>query len=139
MTSSSTRTNPRATSAPSSHGHSMPGRLTTHVLDTAHGTPAAGMRVQLHRLEADTKIPLAETFTNADGRLPAPLLADDGMAAGTYRLLFHVGDYFAARGNGDARKFLDVVPILFVIDDPAGAYHVPLLVSPWAYSTYRGS
>jgi 5-hydroxyisourate hydrolase len=117
----------------------MPGKLTTHVLDTANGTPAAGMRVQLHRLEAGTKIRLAETFTNADGRPPAPLLAAEAMAPGTYRLLFHVGDYFAARGNNDARRFLDVVPILFVIDDPAAAYHVPLLVSPWAYSTYRGS
>jgi len=117
----------------------MAGKLTTHVLDTTAGRPAAGMRIELHRLEGGGKTPVADAITNRDGRLDAPLLAGDKMAAGKYRLLFHVGDYFAAAGSGDAKKFLDVVPVLFVIHDPSAAYHVPLLVSPWAYSTYRGS
>ena len=82
--------------------------------------------------------PVAEAVTGADGRTPAPLLIDR-IACGTYRLVFYVGDYFAGRGDPDARRFLDVVPIVFTIDDPAAAYHVPLLVSPWSYSTYRGS
>ena len=78
-------------------------------------------------------------MTNTDGRLDGPLLSGEAMHAGHFRLLFHVADYFIAQGNEDARKFLDVVPILFRIDDAAANYHVPLLVSPWAYSTYRGS
>jgi hydroxyisourate hydrolase len=118
----------------------MPGKLTTHVLDTAHGRPASGMRVELYRVGSPGgEAPLVEVVTNSDGRTPAPLLAGETIAAGTYRLVFHVGAYFAARGHPDARRFLDVVPVVFVIDDPAGAYHVPLLVSPWSYSTYRGS
>lgn len=116
------------------------GKLTTHVLDTAVGKPAAGMRVELHRLDGNgQKTKLGEATTNADGRVPHPLMAGESMAAGKYRLLFHVGDYFAASGNVDARKFLDVVPLLFTIDDACANYHVPLLVSPWSYSTYRGS
>jgi len=117
----------------------MPGKLTTHVLDTTTGRPAAAMRIELHRLENDKKIPLADAITNSDGRLDAPLLAPEKMQIGKYRLLFHVGDYFAAAGSPDAKKFLDVVPILFIIQDPTAGYHVPLLVSPWSYSTYRGS
>ncbi len=117
----------------------MNGKLTTHVLDTTTGRPAAGMRVELHRLESGEKSPLADAITNRDGRLDSPLLSSEKMIAGKYRLLFHVGDYFAAAGSPDAKKFLDVVPILFVINDPSAAYHVPLLFSPWAYSTYRGS
>jgi hydroxyisourate hydrolase len=117
----------------------MPGKLSTHVLDTARGVPAAGMRVELYRVGAPGGAgPLVEAVTDADGRTPAPLLMGD-LAAGTYRLVFHVGAYFAGRGDADARRFLDVVPIVFVVDDPAGSYHVPLLVSPWSYSTYRGS
>lgn len=116
------------------------GTLTTHVLDTAHGKPAAGMRIELYRVgDPGDAGPLVEVETNHDGRTPAPLLSGDGMQAGTYRLVFHVGGYFSARGHADAKRFLDVVPIVFNIDDAAGAYHVPLLVSPWAYSTYRGS
>jgi 5-hydroxyisourate hydrolase len=117
----------------------MPGKLTTHVLDTAHGRPASGMRVELYRVGSPGgEAPLVEVVTNADGRTPAPLLAGD-VVPGTYRLVFHVGAYFAGRGHPDARRFLDVVPVVFVIDDPAAAYHVPLLVTPWSYSTYRGS
>ncbi len=117
----------------------MTGKLTTHVLDTASGKPAVGMRVELHRLESGKKIPLNDQITNRDGRTDQPMLAGEKFAAGHYRLLFHVGDYFGSVGSPDAGKFLDVVPVLFRIEDAAAAYHVPLLVSPWAYSTYRGS
>jgi hydroxyisourate hydrolase len=118
----------------------MPGKLTTHVLDTTRGRPAAGMQIELYRVGAPGgAAPLAVVETGPDGRTPNPLLEGDAIAAGTYRLAFHVGAYFAARGDADARRFLDVVPIVFVIDDPAGHCHVPLLVSPWSYSTYRGS
>jgi len=117
----------------------MPGKLSTHVLDTAAGKPAAGLRIELHRLENGEKIPIADLATNADGRTDMPLLSGNAMQAGRYRILFHVGDYFASAGNSDAKKFLDVVPVLFAIGDVSASYHVPLLVSPWAYSTYRGS
>jgi 5-hydroxyisourate hydrolase len=117
----------------------MIGKLTTHVLDTASGRPAAGMRIELHRLESGKKIPLNDQITNRDGRTNEPMLSSEQMAAGHYRLLFHVEDYFASIGSPDAGRFLDVVPILFRIEDASGGYHVPLLVSPWAYSTYRGS
>ena len=116
----------------------MAAKLSTHVLDTVSGKPAAGVRVELHRLDGTPdKAAVADVRTDVDGR--AMLLTADTMAAGRYRLLFHVGDHFAAAGNGDAGRFLDVVPVLFRIEDAAGGYHVPLLVSPWAYSTYRGS
>jgi len=116
------------------------GRLSTHVLDTACGKPATGMRVELHRIEHGVgKTKVAEATTNADGRTDKPMLEGNAMTPGTYRLLFHVGDYFERTGSADAKKFLDVIPILFVIDDASAKYHVPLLVSPWAYSTYRGS
>jgi len=116
------------------------GRLTTHVLDTAKGGPASGMRIDLHHLDA-AGLPrhLKTAMTNADGRVDEPLLAGDAVAAGTYRLTFHVGEYFAAAGSPDACRFLREVPVVFGIDDPTAAYHVPLLVSPWSYSTYRGS
>lgn len=113
----------------------MKGALSTHVLDTANGRPAAGVRVTLFRGSER----LASTTTNADGRTDAPLLAGDAFTAGTYRIEFAVGDYFASIANGDARNFLDVVPIVFVVVEPAKGYHVPLLCSPWSYSTYRGS
>jgi 5-hydroxyisourate hydrolase len=117
----------------------MTGSLTTHVLDTASGKPAQGMRIELHRLEDGKKIPLADSITNTTGRTDQPLLSGEQLQPGRYRLLFHVADYFAAMGSADAGKFLEVIPILFRIEDPAPGYHVPLLVSPWAYSTYRGS
>ena len=113
----------------------MPGKLTTHVLDTAHGRPAAGVEVALY-LE---KVLITKAVTNADGRCDAPLVQGEYFVSVVYHLEFAVGDYFAARGHPDAKRFLDVVPIVFRVDDPAKAYHVPLLVSPWAYSTYRGS
>ena len=115
-------------------------RLSTHVLDTVKGGPAAGMRIALHRIDAEGLPRHVKTVTtNADGRTDEPLLAGDALAAGTYRLVFHVGDYFAAAGSPDACRFLRDVPVEFGIDDPAASYHVPLLVSPWSYSTYRGS
>lgn len=117
----------------------MPAKLSTHVLDTAAGRPAAGMRIEFHRLENGAKLRLADVVTNADGRTDAPLLIGTDVRCGNYRLLFHVGDYYKAAGHADAGKFLDVVPVLFVISDASAGYHVPLLVSPWAYSTYRGS
>ncbi len=115
-------------------------RLSTHVLDTVKGGPAAGMRIDLHR--TDVMGPprhVASVTTNADGRTDSPLLSGTTIAAGTYRLTFHVGEYFTAAGSPDACRFLREVPVVFGIDDPAGSYHVPLLVSPWSYSTYRGS
>ncbi len=116
----------------------MAAKLSTHVLDTVTGRPAAGVRVELHRLDGSAdKQAVADVTTDADGR--AMLLTATAMVAGRYRLLFHVGDHFARAGNADAGRFLDVVPVLFRVDDAAAAYHVPLLVSPWAYSTYRGS
>ncbi len=113
----------------------MPGKLTTHVLDTAHGAAAAGVKVSVYR---DAKL-LQSSVTNRDGRLDAPLLAGENFSAGIYRLEFAIGDYFASRSHADARRFLDVVPIVFVADGSGRDYHVPLLVSPWSYSTYRGS
>lgn len=115
-------------------------RLSTHVLDTTKGVPAAGMRIDLHRLDAEV-LPrhVKSVTTNADGRTDEPLLTGDAVTAGTYRLTFHVGEYFAAMRSADACRFLREVPVVFGIDDPAGNYHVPLLVSPWSYSTYRGS
>ena len=116
------------------------GRLTTHVLDTAHGRPAAGLRVTLYRLDAAGAALVAEATTNADGRTDGPLLAGAALSAGVYELRFALGDYFAASGAAlPDPPFLDVVPVRFGVADPAGHYHVPLLASPWAYSTYRGS
>jgi 5-hydroxyisourate hydrolase len=111
------------------------GRLTTHVLDTASGKPAAGMWIELH--QGDTEI--KKVLTNDDGRVDSSLLEGDAMIKGEFTLRFHVGDYYASKKMIDAKKFLDVVPVVFFIDDPKAHYHVPLLVSPWAYSTYRGS
>jgi len=119
---------------------SGPGKLSTHVLDTARGQPAAGMTIDLLRLEADgTARPVKTVVTNADGRTDEPLLAGAALVAGGYRLVFHVADYFAATGAADAGAFLRDVPVEFVVAEPTANYHVPLLVSPWSYATYRGS
>ncbi len=116
------------------------GHLSTHVLDTVAGGPAAGMKVTLLRLGAQGNLTVTERVLNADGRCDSPLLDAAAMAAGRYRLLFEVAAYFRGRGTTlPDPAFLDVVPIDFGISDPTGHYHVPLLVSPWAYSTYRGS
>ena len=118
----------------------MSGYLTTHVLDLAQGRPAAGMRVELWRLADDGARALdATAVTNADGRMDAPLLAGEAFRVGTYELLFDVDAYFAAQGLGASPPFLTSVPVRFTIADLDAHYHVPLLVTPWAYSTYRGS
>jgi len=105
--------------------------LTTHVLDTARGCPARGMTIELWSVDQSTK--LKTVRTNNDGRVDSPLLSEKEMITGTYELVFFVGDYFGER------SFLDRVPIRFIISDATAKYHVPLLVSPWSYSTYRGS
>lgn len=114
------------------------GKLSTHVLDTAAGRPAAGMRVELFSI-LGTPQSLKIVTLNADGRCDEPLLSGDALHSGHYQLHFHVGDYFHTAGNRDAKKFLDVVTLDFRVLAPGENYHVPLLVSPWSYSTYRGS
>jgi len=109
------------------------GKLTTHVLDTAAGRPGAGMSLELFLLEGKDWKPLKSVKTNADGRTDAPLLEGERFRAGTYQLVFHVGAYFGSR------EFLDQVPVRFSIADARAHYHVPLLCTPWSYSTYRGS
>jgi 5-hydroxyisourate hydrolase len=104
--------------------------LTTHVLDTANGKPAAGIKIKLYRLNSDSR-----TITNLDGRTDEPLIARGSLEAGRYELVFEVGNYFGL----PEPRFLESVPIQFGIADVTAHYHVPLLVSPWAYSTYRGS
>ena len=116
------------------------GRLTTHVLDTAGGRPAAGVRIELFRLEATGREILGDVLTNDDGRCDAPLLAGTAFAPGRYELVFHVGAYLRASGVAlPDPAFLDEVPIRFGVDRPGEHYHVPLLISPYGYSTYRGS
>ena len=116
------------------------GRLTTHVLDTAQGRPAAGVRIELYRAESAERRLLAEATTNADGRCDGPLLAGADFATGGYELVFHVGAYFRAQGiEIAAPAFLDQVPVRFGIAEAGSHYHVPLLISPYGYSTYRGS
>lgn len=116
------------------------GRLSTHVLDTVIGRPAAGVRVELDEVGASGRGRLADTRTNADGRTDAPLIAGMPLRIGTYELQFHIGAYFAGRNAaGVDPAYLDVVPIRFSIAEPEGHYHVPLLASPWSYTTYRGS
>lgn len=120
----------------------MAGILTTHVLDTMHGSPAADLQIQLWRLgTADEQRALLKVvYTNNNGRTDAPLLQDEEFLPGRYELIFAVGDYFAARQIIlPEPSFLDRVPVRFGIADASAHYHVPLLVSPWAYSTYRGS
>lgn len=114
------------------------GKLSTHVLDTAHGCPAAGMCFALYR--HDSPQALLQGVTNQDGRFDGPLLAGEQLCAGRYTLVFEVAAYFRQKGCVlPEPPFLDVVRLDFGIADPAGHYHVPLLVSPWSFSTYRGS
>lgn len=121
------------------------GKLTTHVLDTSRGRPAEGVEIELFRHVPGQAAPerLASARTNADGRTDEPLLSDGRLEAGGYELVFDVGAYFEgaepARGVDGAQPFLGLVPVRFGVADPGASYHVPLLVSPWAYSTYRGS
>lgn len=115
------------------------GRLTTHVLDTAAGKPASGLTIELYRL-GDTPERLTVASTNADGRVDGPLLEGSAFSPGVYELRFHAGDYLRKAGTPLAEPaFLDVVPIRFGVSDAGAHYHVPLLLSPYGYSTYRGS
>ncbi|RDJ27185.1 hydroxyisourate hydrolase [Bosea caraganae] len=117
------------------------GRLSTHVLDTVNGRPAPGVGLTLDLLAADgSRRRIIETTTNADGRTDQPLLSGEALKPGTYELSFAIGAYFRNLGTAlPEPAFLDVVPLRFGIADPNGHYHVPLLASPWSYSTYRGS
>jgi 5-hydroxyisourate hydrolase len=114
--------------------------LTTHVLDTANGKPAANVRLELYRLESnglesDSRTLIKSTITNLDGRTDEPLIARGSLEVGRYEIVFFVGEYFGLTGE----RFLETVPIRFGIANTTAHYHVPLLVSPWSYSTYRGS
>ena len=116
------------------------GRLTTHVLDAARGCPAAGLTIELFRLDGEARALVSSAQTNADGRTDQPMLQGDALQPGTYELVFHAGDYLSAAGSALPEiPFLDRVPIRFGMADAAAHYHVPLLLSPYAYSTYRGS
>ena len=116
------------------------GFLTTHVLDTAQGIPAQGMSVSLYRRQGEQRELIVATYTNADGRCDSPILPSESFVTGEYELEFAAGDYFRQAGiNLPEPAFLDIVPIRFGIADEASHYHVPLLVSPYSFSTYRGS
>ncbi|WP_322866960.1 hydroxyisourate hydrolase [Aquicoccus sp. G2-2] len=118
----------------------MAGYLTTHVLDTARGCPAEGIRIVLFDLNAEVPRKIAETVTNEDGRTDVPILPQGDFRPGTYELVFHAGDYLRATGQAaEAPLFLDIVPIRFGMSDAEAHYHVPLLLSAHGYSTYRGS
>jgi 5-hydroxyisourate hydrolase len=115
-------------------------KLSTHVLNLAAGLPAAGMRIDLHSVSGGSRTLNASVVTNADGRSPVPLLEGDAFRVGRYTLTFHVATYFRSLGVSLAEPaFLDEVVIAFGVAEPTQNYHVPLLVSPWSYSTYRGS
>jgi 5-hydroxyisourate hydrolase len=116
------------------------GYLTTHVLDTARGLPAEGMRIDLYRHEGETRAHLRTLNTNSDGRTDSQILPKDEFETGEYELVFHAGAYLDATGTPpEEPRFLDVIPLRFGISDPDAHYHVPLLLSPFGYSTYRGS
>ena len=110
-------------------------RISTHVLDTAHGRPAHGVQVRMYACEGETRRLLKSVTTNHDGRTDEPLLAGAQIPTGVYELLFSVGEYFGSKGT----PFLDEVVVRFGVEDESGNYHVPLLVAPYGYSTYRGS
>jgi 5-hydroxyisourate hydrolase len=116
------------------------GRVSTHVLDTAKGKPAAGVKIILYRISGQSHRKIKEVVTNADGRTDAPMLEGKDLTAGSYELVFCAGDYLRASGQaGEGTLFLDEIPIRFGVADAGQHYHVPLLISPFGYSTYRGS
>lgn len=118
------------------------GKLSTHVLDTAHGRPGAGVKVELYGIDDCGRTLIKLDVTNSDGRCATPLLEGDSLRPGRYELVFHAGDYFAAQGvelPSPHLRFLDRVTIAFGIVDAQQNYHVPLVMTPWSYSTYRGS
>jgi 5-hydroxyisourate hydrolase len=115
-------------------------KLSTHVLDTANGKPAAGMALALYRIEGGSRHAVTNARTNTDGRTDAPLMSGDAIAPGVYELEFAAGDYFRSLGTAlPSPAFVDIVVLRFGIAEAQGSYHVPLLVSPYSYSTYRGS
>ncbi len=116
------------------------GHLTTHVLDIAKGQPGQGITIEVFRVEAGRREHLSEAVTNVDGRCDTPILEGDTFIPGEYELVFHVGDYLRVQGVESAEpRFLDVIPLRFGVADADEHYHVPLLLSPYGYSTYRGS
>ena len=115
-------------------------KLSTHVLDTASGKPAQSVSITLSKFDGQSQTVIKTLVTNSDGRTDELFLDAESMAIGEYELMFHVGDYFSQKSNPDStKKFLDKVPVRFQIFDASENYHVPLLISPWSYSTYRGS
>lgn len=118
----------------------MTGYLTTHVLDTARGIPAAGLKIDLYKVEAAARVHIHSMTTNGDGRTDSPILPAGDFTTGTYELVFHAGAYLDASATPpETPRFLDEIPIRFGISDAQAHYHVPLLLSPFGYSTYRGS
>ncbi|WP_164659702.1 hydroxyisourate hydrolase [Tropicibacter sp. Alg240-R139] len=118
----------------------MSGYLTTHVLDTAKGCPAAGLKITLLRIDGDTRQQIVEMVTNDDGRTDSPILPTKTFETGVYELIFHAGDYLrTSEQAAEEPLFLDQVPIRFGMSDAEAHYHVPLLLSPFGFSTYRGS
>ena len=118
----------------------MSAGLTSHVLDISSGRPASGVRIELFRLQDGRSVLLRSEVTNADGRVQGPMLSGDDFITGTYELVFHVGDYFRRTGTERSDPaFLDQVPVRFGLSDKDAHYHVPLLIAPWGYNTYRGS
>ena len=114
--------------------------LSTHVLDTARGIPAKGLRIELYRIENDTRRRVATGVTNGDGRIAAPLISGELLEIGIYELVFHAGDYLRSAGlQPKEPAFLDHIVVRFGVAEPDRNYHVPLLLSPFGYSTYRGS
>lgn len=118
----------------------MSGYLTTHVLDTSRGCPAEGLLIELYAITQTARTKLVEMRTNSDGRTDAPILPENKFEIGTYELVFHAGDYLRSTGLAGAEPlFLDQIPLRFGMSDSDAHYHVPLLLSPYSYSTYRGS
>lgn len=116
------------------------GKLSTHVLDTMHGSPASKLKIDLYRIDGEKREHIKQVLTNADGRCGEPLLEGDSLQVAVYELVFHAGDYFAGKGvTLPEPRFVDQVAIRFGVANPEENYHVPLVVTPWTWSTYRGS
>lgn len=116
------------------------GRLTTHVLDTAQGCPGEGIKIEVYQLDGELRRLLKTVMTNSDGRCDTPILEGNELVIGEYELVFYTGDYQQRQGvQSQAPSFLDIIPLRFGVNDVSQHYHVPLLLSPYAYSTYRGS
>jgi 5-hydroxyisourate hydrolase len=114
--------------------------LTTHILDTANGAPAANVTIQIVKISGEKQVTLRTLKTNLEGRTDSPVLTGDQFIPGVYEMVFHIGDYFRGRAtNPDPSIFFDSIPVRFTIASEDHHYHIPLLVTPWSYSTYRGS